>query len=70
MPTPRSCTRTQTVSGAGAATATVTLHLAARVLHGVVEQVGDDGAQLLGVAADRSARDRVVRLERDGAGCR
>ena len=65
MPTPRSCTRTQTVSGVGAATATVTRTAPPEYLTALSSRLVDDRAQLLGVAAD-DQRARVMRLEDDG----
>ena len=66
MPTPRSCTRTQTVSGAGAATDTVTCTWLPEYFTALSSRLVDDGAQLLGVAAD-DQRAVARRIELDGA---
>ena len=52
MPTPRSCTRTHTVSGDGAATATVTRTASLEYFTALSSRLVSDRAQLLGVAAD------------------
>ena len=43
------------------------LRLSFRILHGVIEEVGDRGAQVLDVAVDDERRLQIVADDRDGA---
>ena len=60
MPTPRSLTRTQTRVGRRRRDLDRDLHRVARILHGVVEQVREHRAQLVGVAVHEQTRGRGV----------